>query len=121
MIRHEESVEFTPFKGLGVLNQALQIEIGVRRATRIAPGSSMNADRAHEGAEAKTFLFGHNTNFDFMGVTMTHAIVVVDRRSRNTIRREGHWNSNSVAIPMAEVAWLLGISSQVFQPPRGAK
>ena len=59
VIGHEESVELAALQGLGVGDQRLEIEVGVRRAARIAPGGGVDADRAHEGAEAELFL-GHD-------------------------------------------------------------
>ena len=58
VIGHEEGVELAALQGLGVGDQRLEIEVGVRRAARIAPGGCVDRDRAHERAEAELFL-GH--------------------------------------------------------------
>ncbi len=56
VIGHEEGVEPAALQGLGVLHQRLEIEVGIGRAAGIAPGGSVDADRAHEGAKAELFL-----------------------------------------------------------------
>src|SRR5262245_39866028 len=53
MIGHEEGVELAALQGLGVGDQGLEVEVGVRGAAGITPGGGMDADRAHEGAEAE--------------------------------------------------------------------
>ena len=58
VIGHEEGVELAALQGLGVLHQGLEVEVGVRRAAGIAPRGGVDADGAHEGAEAK-LLLGH--------------------------------------------------------------
>jgi len=59
VIGHEEGVELAALQCLRVLDQRLEIEVGVRRAARIAPGGGMDAHRAHEGAEAELAFLGH--------------------------------------------------------------
>ena len=59
VIGHEEGVELAALQGLGVLHQRLEIEVGIGRAAGIAPGGGVDADRAHEGAEAELFALGH--------------------------------------------------------------
>ena len=61
VIGHEEGVELAALQGLGVADQRLEVEVGVRRAAGIAPGGGMDADRAHEGAEAELAFLGHGS------------------------------------------------------------
>lgn len=55
MVGHEEGVELRRLQGLGEALQMREIEIGVGIGTRIAPGAGVQADGAHEGAEAQLF------------------------------------------------------------------
>ncbi|WP_245372647.1 hypothetical protein [Rhizobium leguminosarum] len=59
VIGHEEGVEFRPLQRLREGLQMGEIEIGVRIRTGIAPGTGMQANGTHEGAEAQ-LPWGHD-------------------------------------------------------------
>jgi hypothetical protein len=58
MVGHEEGVEFAAFQGPRVMDQMVEIEVRIRCPARVAPGRGVDADRTHEGAEAKLFFGG---------------------------------------------------------------
>ena len=53
MIGHEEGVEAAALQRLGETLQMREVEIGVRESAGIAPGTGVDADGTHEGAEAQ--------------------------------------------------------------------
>ena len=59
VIGHEEGVELAALQRLGVADQRLEIEVGIGRTARIAPGGGMDADRTHEGAQLQLAFGGH--------------------------------------------------------------
>ena len=59
VVGHEERIELAVFE---LLRQALDqrpVEVGIRRAARVAPGSGVDADRAHEGTQVQHSGFAH--------------------------------------------------------------
>ena len=51
MIGHEKGVELSGFQLLRESLDMGEVEIGVGEGTRISPGTGVNTDRTHEGAE----------------------------------------------------------------------
>src|SRR6187401_3138634 len=80
MIGHEEGVEPAALQRLGVLDQRLEVEVGIGRAAGIAPGGGVDADRAHEGAEPE-LLLGH---IDYLAINRPHRKAARTRRANST-------------------------------------
>ena len=59
MVGHEEGVELAALQRLGEALQVREVEVRVRIGAGIAPGAGMDADRAHEGAEAQLTRAAH--------------------------------------------------------------
>ena len=53
MVGHEERVEAAALQRLGEADEVVDVEVGVRVGAGVAPTGGVDADRAHEGAEAQ--------------------------------------------------------------------
>src|SRR3954452_8462963 len=59
MIRHEEGVELPGLQFLRQPGDMLEVEVGIRKGTGVAPPRGVDTDGAHERTEMKLASIGH--------------------------------------------------------------